>query len=114
MMVTTVAATHRRTTLSEGIMRGLKKGREAEFKLAAQLLDVVVLTLGAESEELYAEFSPVLSVFIKDPTASSVVRSVVRALTPPPGCVCVCVVSCVCVAHSVRCNVRRRPRRSRC
>lgn len=64
-----------RTTLAEGIMRGLKKGREAEFKLAAQLLDVVVLTLGAESEELYAEFSPVLSVFIKDPTASSVVRS---------------------------------------
>jgi hypothetical protein len=59
-------------------MRGLKKGKESEFKLAAQLLDVILLTLGAESEELYAEFSPVLSVVIKDPTATSVVRSVVR------------------------------------
>lgn len=90
-------------------MRGLKKGREAEFKLAAQLLDVVVLTLGAESEELYAEFSPVLSVFIKDPTASSVVRSVVQASHFRPT---VCVV-CVCVAHSVLAMHRRR-RRSRC
>jgi hypothetical protein len=65
-----------RTTLAEGVMRGLKKGKESEFKLAAQLLDVILLTLGAESEELYAEFSPVLSVVIKDPTATSVVRSV--------------------------------------
>lgn len=58
-------------------MRGLKKGKETEFKLAAQLLDVVVLTLGAESEELYPEFAPVLSVTIKDATASSVVRAAV-------------------------------------
>jgi hypothetical protein len=64
-----------KTTLSEGVMRGLKKGKELEFKLAAQLLDVVVLTLGASSEDLYADFSPVLSVIIKDTTASSVVRS---------------------------------------
>jgi hypothetical protein len=64
-----------KTTLSEGVMRGLKKGKEIEFKLAAQLLDVVVLTLGASSEDLYAELSPVLSVIIKDTTASSVVRS---------------------------------------
>jgi len=65
-----------RVTLLEAIMRGLKRGKEAEFKLAAQLLDVVVLTMGTDSEQIYPEIRPSLSVLIMDNTVSPDVRSV--------------------------------------
>jgi len=63
------------TTITEAIMRGFKKGKETEFKLAAHLLDVVILTLGADSESLYSEFGPVLSSTITDNTVATSVRS---------------------------------------
>jgi len=74
------ARTRRRVTLLEAIMRGLKRGKEAEFKLAAQLLDVVVLTMGTDSEQIYPEIRPSLSVLIMDNTVSPDVRSVVGVL----------------------------------
>ncbi len=58
----------------EGIRRGLKKGRDAEYKLASQLLSVLAITLGTDGEELFDEFAPILTVTINDPTASAATR----------------------------------------
>ena len=68
-----------RITIAEGLKRSLKKGREAEQQLAAQTLSLVVLTLGADSEDLFSEFQPILFTMLKDydnGTESSVLNEV--------------------------------------
>lgn len=57
---------NQRTSIIEALKKSLKKGREAEQRLAAHSLCLVALTLGVECADLYNEFSPSLVALIKD------------------------------------------------
>ena len=77
-LVTNFTATLRRTTIAEGLKKSFKKGRESEQQLAAQALSLVILTLGADSEDLFSEFQPLLLTWLKnyEEGASSVLNEV--------------------------------------
>jgi len=55
-----------RTTIAEGLKRSFKKGRDAEQQLASQVLSLVVLTLGVESDDMFSELQPILNTMLKD------------------------------------------------
>lgn len=68
-----------KVTLLEAIKRGLKKGSSKEQQLSAQALSLLVITIGAGSEEIYKDVSPLLEEIINNPSVQEEVRAAVCA-----------------------------------
>ena len=69
-------------TISDSVERCLKKGKGEEQSWAAKCIAGLLLQLGAgvDSETLFRQLRPVLSVILADPAASSKARSAVSVL----------------------------------
>ena len=64
-------------TIADGLEKCLKKGKGEEQSLAAfnLVLEVLQLGTGNETEQLYTQLKPVLTVIIQNPTAPITTRA---------------------------------------
>ena len=69
----------RKVTISEDLQKSLKKGRGEEQALSAfnLVLEVLQLGTGVDTEQMYEELKPVMSVIIQDTTAPVKARGAV-------------------------------------
>jgi len=56
----------KKVTLIEAVKRGLKRGLETEQILSSQLMALIAITLGTNSEETFQEIAPIFEQLIQD------------------------------------------------
>lgn len=70
----------RKLTITDSLVRCLKKGKGEEQALAARCLSLVCVQLGLECEDLMTDIQPVFTVVLTDTTASLKARAEVRTV----------------------------------
>lgn len=65
----------RKLTFIESIKKGIRKGSFKEQILLAKLIDLIFITLGAESEDLFVDIYPILYEIINDNYIDQEIRS---------------------------------------
>eukprot|EP00742_Colponemidia_sp_Colp-10_P001518 GILJ01001629.1.p1 GENE.GILJ01001629.1~~GILJ01001629.1.p1 ORF type:complete len:401 (-),score=81.32 GILJ01001629.1:240-1442(-) len=75
-------------TLITSLMNSIKKGQAYEAGMACQALSLVFITLGAESEAVYAMVEPQLAILAKDHRVPATRAAIIKALSM------VCLIGC--------------------
>jgi len=70
----------KKVTISEALKRALKKGTLKEQALASELISIISLTLGADSEDLYKEFADTMIELINKPPNGEVQSALIDSL----------------------------------
>jgi len=70
----------RKLTISEALKRALKKGTIKEQILAAQLIALIAVTVGADSEDVYKEFASTMIELINKPPNEEVQSAIIESL----------------------------------
>jgi len=71
----------KKVTISEALKRALKKGTLKEQTLACELISLISLTLGADSEDLYKEFADTMIELINKPPNGEVQSALIDSLS---------------------------------